>query len=85
MLSRLKKLKNQNLQYGKPSGKPMSDTSYIVIYWMRNFFQNHCESLPNKEVIHFPDNYSKFEVYNIYQSIFVSLDTSLQYQISTLV
>lgn len=76
MLSRLSKLKNDNLQYHKPVGAPITHTSYVVISWMKTFFDTHCESLPNKEVVHLPDNYSKLEVYNVYKSSFVNLDTS---------
>jgi len=76
MLTRLSKLKNQNLEWPKSVGKAITDASYVVVSWMKNFFETHCESLPNKKVVHLPDNYSKLEVYNLYKSTFVKLDTT---------
>jgi hypothetical protein len=77
MLTRLSRLKNQNLEYPKSVGKAITDASYVVISWMKNFFETHCESLPNKEVVHLPDNYSKLEVYNLYKSSFVKMDSTV--------
>ena len=77
MLTRLTLLRNQNLEYPKPVGKAITDASYVVQSWMKNFFETHCESLPNKEVVHLPDNYSKLEVYNLYKSTFVKMDSTV--------
>jgi len=77
MLTRLNKLKNQNLEYPKSVGKAITDATYVVVSWMKNFFETHCESLPNKEVVHLPDNYSKLEVYNLYKSTFVKMDSTV--------
>ena len=63
-----RKVYNKNLEYSKSEGRTISDTSLLVKTWMKHFFDTHCESLPNKDVVHLPDNYSKFEVWNIYKS-----------------
>ena len=39
----------------------------IAISWMRDFFSKHGESIPDKETIHIPDNFSRQEIYNFYE------------------
>ena len=74
MLQRLQDPSSGSLYSPRMGGKPLSNTSCVVIAWMKNFFQTHCESLPNKDIVHLPDNYSKLEVWNLYKSTYGTLD-----------
>ena len=35
---------------------------------MRDFFFKHEESMPDRETIHIPDNFSSHEIYNLYKA-----------------
>ena len=74
MLQRLQDSSSGSLYSPRLGGKPLSNTSCVVIAWMKNFFETHCESLPNKDIVHLPDNYSKLEVWNLYKSTYETLD-----------
>ena len=40
----------------------------IAISWMRDFFSKHGRSMPDRETIHIPDNFSRKEIYNLYKA-----------------
>lgn len=35
--------------------------------WMKDFFSNHGECMPNKDTIHIPDNFSRREIFMLYK------------------
>jgi hypothetical protein len=62
MLERLNRLRNQDVIMPKHVGRVRTSVSYILESWMEEFFSKTCEELSNKDVSHFPDNFSKLEV-----------------------
>jgi hypothetical protein len=58
------------------------DLTIILVQWMKNFFEFHYEKLPNKNVIHFPNSYSKLEVWQTFNTTFSNFDkaTCVTYQ-----
>lgn len=73
-LDRLRFLKNQNAEVKKPLGRVRGSLSYILESWMQDFFENNCEKLPNKDILHLPDSYSKLEVWKLFKSTFADYD-----------
>lgn len=66
-----------NHQIGKSPGRPIGLAGLVVRSWMKDFFKTRVESLPNKDnIVHLPDNYSKTEVWKIYQSTVGNSDLS---------
>ena len=59
MLSRLRVLKNYSVEIQKPVGRVRSSLSYILQSWLKNFFNNNCEKLSNKDIIHLSISFSK--------------------------
>jgi len=43
---------------------PLSNTTML---WMKGFFSKHGECIPNREIIHIPNNFSRLEIYNLYK------------------
>jgi hypothetical protein len=74
MLSRLRVLKNHSVETQKPVGRVRSSLSYILESWLEDFFNNNCEKLPNKDIVHLPDSFSKLEVWKIFKSSFSNFD-----------
>jgi hypothetical protein len=68
MLERLNTLRNHDVIMPKPVGRVRTSVSYILESWMEEFFSHNCEKLPNKDVSHLPDNFSKFEVWKLFKS-----------------
>jgi hypothetical protein len=73
-LDRLRFLKNQSVEVKKPLGRVRGSLSYILESWMQDFFHNNCEKLPNKDILHLPDSFSKLEVWKIFKSTFADFD-----------
>lgn len=73
-LSRITKLGNRDVMPPKAVGRPKAIMSLVVTSWLHEFFKTRVESLPNKNVLHLPDNYTKFEVWKIFQCTFGSKD-----------
>lgn len=48
--------------------KDKSSTTLGLLAWLNKFFATNVESLPNKDIFHLPDNWTKAEVYDAYQS-----------------
>ena len=48
-------------------GRVVGPSTHIAISWMRDFFSMHGESMPNRETIHIPDNFTWQEIYNLYK------------------
>ena len=74
LLQRLQGSNNASLYSPRLGGRPLSNATCVVTTWMKNFFETHCESLPNKDIVHLPDNFSKFKVWNLYKSTYQILD-----------
>lgn len=73
-LDRINKLGNKDLGKPKSAGRPTSMRTLVLISWMKSFFQTRVETLPNKDIQHLPDNYSKKEVWKIYDSSLGEMD-----------
>ena len=67
-------LKNQSVEVKRPVGRVRGSLSYILESWMQDFFENNCEKLPNKDILHLPDSYSKLEVWKLFKSTFPDYD-----------
>ena len=48
-------------------GRITGPSTHIAISWMHDFFSKHGESMPNRETIHIPDNFTRQEIYNLYK------------------
>ena len=46
-------------------GRITGPSTHIAISWMHDFFSKHGESMPNRETIHIPDNFTRQEIYNL--------------------
>ena len=42
--------------------------------WMTDFFSRHGESMPNRETIHIPNNFSRQEIYQLYKEYAQSVE-----------
>jgi hypothetical protein len=67
-ITRIARLGNSSVAYPKPEGRPKDLRRLIVASWLDDFFKTRVESLPNKNVLHLPDNYTKFEVWKLFIS-----------------
>lgn len=45
-----------------------STTHLTLVHWLNDFFGTNVESLPNKDVFHLPDNWTKAEVFDAFQT-----------------
>jgi hypothetical protein len=45
-----------------------TSTYYTLIDWLNDFFSRNVESLPNKDIYHLPDNWSKTEVFDAFKN-----------------
>ena len=70
MLTRLRYLKNHSVELQKSAGRVRSSRSYILEFLMQDVFSKNCEKLPNKDIIHLLDSFSKLEVWKIFKSSF---------------
>jgi hypothetical protein len=50
------------VHHGQESGLLTNTT----LSWMRDFFSKHGECMPDKDTIHILDNFSRREIYNLY-------------------
>jgi hypothetical protein len=74
ILSRLDRLQNKDIMVQKQVGRPVRGVTLILVQWMKDFFEFHCEKLPQKDVIHLPDSYSKLEVWQTFKTSFSNFD-----------
>jgi hypothetical protein len=58
----------------KTISRVKSSFSYILESWLQDFFNNDCEKLPNKDIIHLLDSISKLKVWKIFKSSFSNFD-----------
>lgn len=60
--------------------KEKSSTQLALVQWLNDFFQINVESLPNKDIFHLPDNWTKFEVFEAFKNETLSREeTTLTY------
>lgn len=52
--------------HNDPFCREKSATHLILLQWLNDFFQTNVESLPNKDIFHLPDNWTKAEVYDAF-------------------
>jgi len=50
-----------------PFCKEKSVTQLALVQWLSDFFMTNVESLPNKDIFHLPDNWTKLEVFEAFQ------------------
>jgi hypothetical protein len=66
-------------------GRPRNMKTLVLIEWLRDFFKTRVESLPNKNILHLPDNYTKWEICKLFNSQYGTRDetTKVQYEAFT--
>ena len=47
--------------------KEKSTTQLALVQWLNDFFLTNVESLPNKDIFHLPDNWTKMEVFEAFK------------------
>ncbi len=52
----------------------------VLIEWLQDFFKTRVESLPNKNILHLPDNYTKWEIFKLFNSQYVTRDATAKIQ-----
>jgi hypothetical protein len=77
-LARVNSKYNEDLKPDRGS-KPRLLKTLVLTSWLKSFFETRVEMLPNKNVCHLPDNYSKYEVWKIYTSSLVDSDETCQF------
>jgi hypothetical protein len=82
MLERFNRLRDQDVVMPKYVGRVRTSVSYILESWMEEFFSRNCKKLPNKDVSHLLDNFSKLEVSKLFKSKLSNFDQcgSVTYQ-----
>ncbi len=48
--------------------KEKSGNHLSLVEWLKDFFKTNVESLPNKDIFHLPDNWTKLEVFDAFQN-----------------
>lgn len=57
-----------------------SVTQLALVQWLNNFFMINVESLPNKDIFHLPDNWTKSDVFDAFKNDFLLRDeTTITY------
>lgn len=51
-----------------PFCRDKSTTHLTLVQWLNDFFHTNVESLPNKDIFHLPDNWTKSEVHDAFQN-----------------
>jgi len=51
--------------------KEKSTTHLSLVQWLNRFFATNVESLPNKDIFHLPDNWTKLEVFEAFRNEFL--------------
>jgi hypothetical protein len=65
---RITRKRNRSLAFDTPAGRPKELQGFLITCWLEDFFKTRVESLPNKDVLHLPDNYTKREVWKLFTS-----------------
>ena len=47
--------------------KDKSTIQLALVQWLNDFFMTNVESLPNKDIFHLPDNWTKLEVFEAFK------------------
>lgn len=47
--------------------REIGPSTITAMSWMKDLFSKHGECMPNKDTIHIPDNFSRWEIYNLYR------------------
>jgi hypothetical protein len=78
MLSRLKRLQDQDIMLHKWGERPVMGLTLTLVQWMKDFFSFIMRNFIKKMLFIFgPDSYSKLEVSQTFKTIFSNFDKAV--------